>query len=29
VPEPNRSDVFIIGEADAAKIVRTIADFGK
>ncbi len=29
VPEPNRSDVFILGEADTAKILRTIADFGK
>jgi hypothetical protein len=29
VPEPNRSDVFILSEADAAKILRTIADFGK
>ena len=29
VPVPNRSDVFVISEADAAKIVRTSADFGK
>jgi hypothetical protein len=29
VPEPNRSDVFLISEADAAKILRTIADFEK
>jgi Domain of unknown function (DUF4340) len=29
VPEPNRSDVFIISEADADKILRTITDFGK
>jgi hypothetical protein len=27
VPEPNRSDVFIISEADAAKILRQVADF--
>ena len=29
VPEPNRSDVFILSETDAAKIFRTAADFGK
>jgi hypothetical protein len=29
VPEPNRSDVFIISEADAAKILRSAGDFGK
>jgi hypothetical protein len=29
LPEPNRSDVFIIGEAGATKILRTAADFGK
>ena len=29
VHEPNRSDEFVISEADAARIVRTIADFGK
>src|SRR5262249_34551552 len=27
VPEPNRSDVFIISEADIAKILRQVADF--
>ena len=29
VLEPNRSDVFLIGETDAAKILRQVADFGK
>ena len=29
VPEPNRSDVFILSEADTAKILRTPGDFGK
>jgi hypothetical protein len=29
VPEPNRSDVFILSEADAGKILRQVADFGK
>jgi hypothetical protein len=27
VPEPNRSDVFLISEVDAAKILRKVADF--
>jgi hypothetical protein len=29
VPEPNRSDVFIIGETDAAQIVRQLSAFSK
>jgi hypothetical protein len=29
VPEPGRTDVFVIGEADAEKIVRDLAAFGK
>lgn len=29
LPEPNRSDVFIIGEADATKLLRTATDFTK
>jgi hypothetical protein len=29
LPEPNRSDVFILSEADTAKILRQVADFSK